>query len=474
MRLRLPALLALAALLAGCTAPAPRPDAPAAVPATTLSAPPADWAALAGQRVRITAPLTVVDSFALESRGELRVAFDGRVSIPTEVAAPGAEATAQAADNARRQLRLDDGLDTAPPDPANPLPAVPGATALRAGSVLAGVEGTVVVDARGARLVPERVATIARAPRPAAPVVAGRIRLASFNVLNLFNGDGQGGGFPTARGARTPEELARQQAKLVAAVQALAPDAAALMEIENDGFGPQSAIAQFVAALNAAGPIADYRFVDAGEGPGTNAIRVAIIYRASRLAARGAPATLAGGPFDTLSRVPLAQHFVPVAAVHFKSKGCGRDADAATGAEADLGDGQACWNPTRVESARRLVDWLRADPTRSGTDRVVVLGDFNAYAREAPLAVLHDAGFVEAFDRFPEDGATYSFVFDGAAGRLDHAWLSPSAAALLRGAAHWHSNADEPASADYRAGTDMSAYGASDHDPLVIGLDLGP
>src|SRR3546814_15323223 len=44
--------------------------------------------------------------------------------------------------------------------------------------------------------------TIARAERPAPPQVAGNVRIAGLNLLNLFNGDGNGGGFPTARGAR--------------------------------------------------------------------------------------------------------------------------------------------------------------------------------------------------------------------------------------------------------------------------------
>jgi predicted extracellular nuclease len=265
-------------------------------------------------------------------------------------------------------------------------------------------------------------------------------------------------------------------------VQALAPDAAALMEVENDGYGPDSALAQFVAALNAAGPVRDYAFVDAGTGPGTDAIRVALVYRTSRLRPRGKPARLEGGPFVERSRVPLAQAFAVVGArrgtpplvlvaVHFKSKGCGRDATAASGADADQHDGQTCFNATRVESARRLADWLRTDPTRSRSDRTVLLGDFNAYGHEDPLRVLHDAGWIDAFARLPEAGPAYSFVFGGEAGRLDHALLSPAAAAQLRGAAHWHNNADEPASSDYHSGSDTSAYGASDHDALVIGMD---
>ena len=94
----------------------------------------------------------------------------------------------------------------------------------------------------------------ARQRRPA-PDVAGNTRIASLNVLNLFNGDGKQGDFPTSRGAETFAAYQLQQQKIVASVQALKPDVAALMEIENDGTGPESALAQFVAALNAAGPI---------------------------------------------------------------------------------------------------------------------------------------------------------------------------------------------------------------------------
>ena len=138
------------------------------------------------------------------------------------------------------------------------------------------------------------------------------------------------------------------------------------MELENDGYGPQSAIAELVDALNRdRGAQGDWRFVDAGNGPGDNPIRVGIIYRSSRLQPVGTPATLTGGPFVEHSRVPLAQAFqgkqgapFVVVANHFKSKGC-RDA---SGADADRNDNQGCWNATRVTSAQQLHAGCR--PTR--------------------------------------------------------------------------------------------------------------
>ena len=136
--------------------------------------------------------------------------------------------------------------------------------------------------------------TLQAAARPPPPQVAGDLRVASLNLENLFNGDGRGGGFPTPRGARTPAELAAQLAKLVATLHALDPDIAALMELENDGYGPDSSLAALLAALNADG--GDWRAVDAGQGPGDNPIRVGLIYRASRVRPQGTPATLARRP----------------------------------------------------------------------------------------------------------------------------------------------------------------------------------
>ena len=437
----------------------------------------AGWESLEGELLSITAPLTVTGNDGLARYGELFTSFGGRLYSPTEVAAPGAEAQAVAAENARLSLRLDDARSGQ--DPKN-LWFIPGdwndAAPLRTGSVITGVQG--VLDQRfgSHRLqLTEEIGGIEQAPRPAAPTVPGDRRIAGFNVLNLFNGDGQGGGFPTDRGAATPADHARQVAKLVAAVQALDPDLAALMELENDGFGPESSLAQFVDALNAAGPHADWRFVDAGEGPGSNAIRVGIIYRSSRFEAVGKPATLAEGPFERASRAPLAQAFragrgpvFVVVANHFKSKG---GCDNATGGDADSGDGQACFNATRVDSARRLNEWLAINPTGTSPEGALVIGDLNAHAQEDPLRLLYARGWQDAF-ALAKAERPYSFVWAGHSARLDHALLDAGLAGRLRGAAEWHANADESDRFDYRRDRDNDPWRASDHDPMLLGLDL--
>lgn len=445
---------------------------PAAGP-IELNAPPADWEAYEGLPVRITSPLTVAGLHGLQRNGEIHVAFGGRLWQPSELAVAGTdEHAAIAADNARRALVLDDASLTRSPDLVGYLP--PGAI-VRTGMRLEAVEG--IVEQRfgpGWRIQVTTPLTLPPLERPAAaPRVEGTVKVAAFNLENFFNGDGAGGGFPTPRGAKDVAQLAAQQAKLVAAINGLGADVAALMELENDGYGPASSIAQLVTALNAdtAGP-GDWRFVDAGTGPGTNVIRVGIIYRASVLAPVGKPAVLEDGPFVEHSRVPLTQAFrrdkgepFTVTAIHLKSKGCGK----AEGADLDNGDG--CFNATRTESVRRIGQWLATDPTGAGSPHAVVLGDYNAHAREEPLRVLEDKGWRDAFAIAGVE-RPYSYVYNALSGRLDHALISPSLAPLLRGAAEWHINADESDAVGYAQGNAPGPWRSSDHDPMLIGLDL--
>ncbi|ADV25931.1 Endonuclease/exonuclease/phosphatase [Pseudoxanthomonas suwonensis 11-1] len=446
----------------------------AAVPAepVRVSALPSSWEPLEGMRVRIEAPLTVTGTHALERYGELTVSFAGRQWQPSEIALPGTPEHARlAAANARQRLLLDDGSGQRDPQS---IPYLGEASTPRVGSIVQGVEGILERRHGSWRIQVEQPLQLQAAGRPQPPRVPGTLKVAAFNLENLFNGDGRGGGFPTKRGARTHAAMQAQLAKLVATVHGLDPDIAALMELENDGYGPESSIAQLVDALNADG--AQWRFVDAGHGPGGDTIRVGLIYRADRVVARGEPAVLEGGPFGERSRVPLAQAFVRkggkrdlvVVANHLKSKGCSE----ATGADADRGDGQGCWNALRTDSARRLHAWLKTHPVGSRAGRVVMLGDFNAYAMEDPLHWLRsEGGWVDAFAAAGIE-RPWSYVYDGLSGRLDHALLSPSLVPALRGAAEWHVNADEPDDAGYAGRNEPGPWRSSDHDPLLLGFDL--
>ncbi len=140
--------------------------------------------------------------------------------------------------------------------------------------------------------------------------------MASFNVLNLFNGngthqEGAAGGFPTARGANSLFEFDRQLAKEVSALRAINADVVGLMEIENDA-GPNSALADLVAALNAAMGAGTYAYVDTGV-IGTDEIKTALIYKPAKVRPAGAYRLLTSAVdprfIDTRSRPVLAQTF---------------------------------------------------------------------------------------------------------------------------------------------------------------------
>jgi len=109
----------------------------------------------------------------------------------------------------------------------------------------------------------------------------------------------------------------------------------------------------------------------------------------------------------------------------------------------------------------------------------MVIGDLNAYGQEDPVFTLVAGGLVNQPLRF--SATPYSYVFDGEAGTLDHGLATASLSARVLSAAHWHINADEPSVIDYNTEfkpQDLytaSPYRASDHDPVVLGIDLqGP
>ena len=236
------------------------------------------------------------------------------------------------------KITLDDGRSIQNPDPAiHPNGNVFDLTNLfRGGDTVANVTGVMDYSFGLYRIQPTQGADyVSVNPRTAEPeIVGGNFRVASFNVLNYFNGDGLGGGFPTSRGANNLAEFTRQRDKIIAAMVAIDADVFGLMEIENDGYGSNSAIQDLVNGLNDATAPGTYAFVDPGVPViGTDEIAVGFIYKTTRVAPLGSSAILdtsVDARFDdTLNRPSLAQTFVDVstggvlkmAVNHLKSKG---------------------------------------------------------------------------------------------------------------------------------------------------------
>ncbi len=158
---------------------------------------------------------------------------------------------------------------------------------------------------------------------------------------------------------------------------------------------------------------------------------------------------------------------------HLKSKG----SSCAYLDDPDTGDGQGNCNLTRTSAMTVEVEWLATDPTGSGDPDFLIMGDLNSYAMEDPIAVARNAGYTDLAQQHVGSGA-YSYIFDGASGALDYAMSNGSLSAQVTGATIWHINADEPSVIDYNTENKSqdfytsSAYRASDHDPVIVGLNL--
>jgi len=413
--------------------------------------------ALEGMRLVLGEPLSFTDHYDALS-GEWTLSPGRPLRVPTEDADPGNPATKLAQQNRAGAIEI---ILPGPDRPAVPV-----------GATVSGVQGVLGQHDDRQRLMLEQV------PRVSAttPVVIdlpapGRLRVVSLNLLNFFNGDGRGGGFPTARGARSPAEFRAQQARTAAGLDRLRPHLLAVQELENDGFGPLSAARSLLDLLNS-GEASDWAAVDPGTGRiGNDVITVGLFYRDHALEPLGPSALLTDRPFEGRSRVPLAQLFRDratgntflVTVNHLKSKGSCPDA----GPDIDQGDGQGCWNASRTEAVRSLLPWLQGLAEKSATSQVLILGDMNAWRREVPIRAFREGGYlelVESLAGLPQ----HSFLYFGQRGTLDYAWASPALARQARQAAIWHINADWP--------RDMALpqpwLRLSDHDPVVIDFDF--
>ncbi|HJR26049.1 MAG TPA: ExeM/NucH family extracellular endonuclease [Acidimicrobiales bacterium] len=451
-----------------------------------------------GMKAAFSQELTVTDVFSLGRFGEVALSAGGRLDEPTNVVAPGASALALQDLNDRSRILLDDGNGQQNIDPTiHPQGGLSATNTLRVGDTLPSLTG--VLDSRFGVYRVQPIGAVdftPTNPRPIAPdPVGGNLRVAAFNLLNYFNGNGTGldgaaGGFPTARGANTLLELDRQRAKIIDAITALDAHVVGLLELENDvtAGAELGAIEDLVAGLNTAAGTDKWAFIDTGV-VGTDAIRVGMIYQHAVVTPVGGHAiidsTVDPRFLDTLNRPSIAQTFeldsngerITAVVNHLKSRGSGCDHVG----DPDTGDGQGSCNLTRANAAEALVDWLAADPTGSGDPDFLVLGDMNAYAKEDPIAAFETNGFVNTIAELLGDHA-YSFVFQGQSGYLDHALATESLDEQITGVTQWHVNADEPISLDYNVEFksanqvntfyDPGPYRSSDHDPVLVGIEL--
>lgn len=451
------------------------------------------------ENMRISLPkqhLVITDLQQLWKFGELVVSSE-RLFQPTQLAAPGEAAAKLAVAASRDRLIIDDGrtgrylpVSFSGQDSASSFSAD---NPVRSGQAISGLEGVMHYAFGQYRLQATRPFHIDRTanPRTAKPEpVGGTLRASVFNVLNYFStldravpvcGPSEN---RSCRGAKSRAEQQRQMQKLTAALRAIDADILALVELENN---PEQSLRDVVNALNSITGGEAWAYIPSGS-IGQDAIKVGILFKPAMVTAVGRSAILNRAVDvrfkDTMNRPALAQTFriqgsgelLTVVATHLRSKNCSE----ADGPDADQNDGQACFNRTRTEAATALADWATSDPTGSGSSMVLVLGDFNSYRMEDPIQAMQRKMLVDLLALFKGPEA-YTYVYDGLAGTLDYAFGNEELAMQVTGVTVWHINADESAALDYRGEPDKSlAYQAgnpfrsSDHDPVIIGLNIGP
>lgn len=514
-----------------------------------------------GMRVRLDADslLKVSRNFSYDyaaKRNNLVLAHQAPLMKPTQLHVAGSsEAKALASANAGNRVFLESDFKAA----NGTLPWLPAWEPeqgyLRIGDAPVNLEAMVGYSFGEYRLIVPREQTITIGDllrtsdndRQNAPdrVTGSDLRIGSFNVLNYFTSHSSVGGALNVlcqdqadadsakgcnRGAKSLEDFQKQSTKIVNAITQMDADLLGLMEMENNGFDDTSALHDLVTRLNQAQKDASkhYAYVrlpatalTEGKFFGGDAIMVAMIYRPALLTPAGDASfiqmpeqryTVGGIAKRASQRDSLVQTFTvegskePLTLVvnHLKSKGsgCYENGDG----KSEPADLQGKCTEFRVTAANVL-----GDAVSKLSDQVLLVGDFNSYAKEDPIRVLTDYnpatserkivsashtylgeqpyeqlgqevtrsyGLVDLNVKFNKEKAI-SYSYEAELGTLDYALANPALAGKVLGVADWHINSFESNLFEYgRSFTgDMiksdNPFSASDHDPVIVDLKLG-
>ncbi|MFC6356721.1 ExeM/NucH family extracellular endonuclease [Luethyella okanaganae] len=453
----------------------------------------ADREQFEGMLVQPTGSYRVASSHQLYNFGTLWLSAGEELPVKsTEQVRPGPDANAIAAANRAGRIFLDDGYGIQVGNNAHPgeQPYFSAGTVVRNGDTVVFPERPLVLswgfdDWRLQPTIPINDASDASYkptfqptnPRPAAsPEVGGDLQFGAFNVYNYFTTLKSENS--AARGAANQAEFDVQKSKIVAAINGLDADVVALMEIENSvklGKPIDTALADLVAGLNTALGAEVWAYVPTpaalNDAAITDYITTAIIYKKDVVTPVGGSQTTIDETVWDIAREPIAQTFsfqgktVTVVANHLKSKSKPSGSTAPEPA-----DGQGFFNTERVEQAQATLAFVQQLQATSGSSDVLLLGDFNAYAKEDPIDVFAQAGFVDLLPSMAS--GQYSYTFDGELGSLDHAIVSPSLAATVTGVGDWDINAAEWSDRGYAFGAAEAGtpFRSSDHDPLKVGI----
>lgn len=278
--------------------------------------------------------------------------------------------------------------------------------------------------------------------RPAARRFEGILKLASFNVLNLFDEHDD----PYRADEGTPAKPRAQLEALARTLRTLDADVVALQEVENRGI-----LERFVRGML---PEMGYESIVLYEGNDARGIDCALLsrlpvgpvtsYRHLRFADANGAAVQFQRDLLQVRIEPVGFDPLTVFVVHLKSKRGGADSSLAV-------------REAEARSIRRILDdALSADPKA----RFAICGDFNDTFDSPPLRIIRGQGALglsSFIHDLPKDAATYNIPRYRS--MIDFIFASPALTACY-----------VPASYRVMDGTVESS--GSDHNPLVAEFDL--
>lgn len=310
--------------------------------------------------------------------------------------------------------------------------------------------------------------------REAPEKMPGTIRLATYNLLNLFDNVDD----PTLSGDAEDIDDAKpddQKQALARAIRRLNADVLALQEIESE-----SALREFRDQYLATLGYVYLVSIDTGDPRG---IECAVLSRFPLTNVQTwAGLELGGIHPDTWGSQPNEWAGQPIT---FKRSPLRVDVEVPRMSDGD-GNGQPGYTMTlfvvhnksggpggywREAESRKIVELVAQARTENAEANIIVLGDMNAMSQDQSVRTVLDAGFTEILPFDPERAlATTSHESNR---RIDHILVSgPALREVVQGSAFILGTPSREPGADWRT-TAAPAGLASDHFPVAVDLWIG-
>lgn len=270
-------------------------------------------------------------------------------------------------------------------------------------------------------------------------------------------------------GAGSDEEFALEHLKTVKALANIDADVFALTELQQGA----SSLDSLVNSMNRATNPGRYAHVEDYDSVNNTYIKVGFIYQPDKVR----PILHLGHPYapsnnlnvtrygdhrrlevQCFEEIATGERFV-ISMNHFKSKSGGDSTNN-------------YYNSNRVAEANNLIQFLETELNNDYYEDadILILGDLNCGTMEEPIRTLTAAGYENLLAQYSPN--EYSYSYSRQVEYLDHALASPSLAAQVTNARPYHLNADESYMLHYDHGDDTTMYRYSDHDPIIVGLNL--